>query len=351
MYTSYQCTVCRKKTDILVDSSHVFPEKCMITNGCVGSLVKIGNSLSAKNAVIYPASDYSPSSIESGDALYLISYNNFLSFAFDFGTEVFDPGKTTLVANFSQLSITGDAPNTFTFKPETATRTIAGKDVFGKILRFDDAAIESKRVNVKINGVDAAQELVLLTPNNVSFTTDINSGDTVSVLVYKSNSFAKHTTDLTANYIRSFSFSPWGNVTRCSYRNELSQERMLWVYTSEAISFPANTYLKLESISIYGLNNSEIDLSDSYILLSSFPYTNHDRIRNVVVPLSTLSKNFIIRSDREGKMRISREFIHDLYPPIRVVKEHLSSDDSDVVLSSSQTDEPNIISSLTYGPL
>src|SRR5207253_118490 len=59
----------------------------------------------------------------------------------------------------------------YTFKPQSVTSAITGKDVNGKNLRFDTAAINEDRVQVRVDGIPRPD--ATLTPNTATFNAPI----------------------------------------------------------------------------------------------------------------------------------------------------------------------------------
>lgn len=329
VYVKYQCSICRRIKDEIKDDLRVIPNSCTITKGCEGQLAKIGESLVQEptNPVAgltdwYPRGQKQTAVTNSTTALL----QSFTTNGDGSMTLFVDSTKVQtvnhLVLTFEQRKIENVAHQQYFYQVGSATTIITGKDSTGKILRFDQTAINDNRVVVLVDGVQRYQGALanefVLTPNTITFNTAILPGSVVDVSVFQEKTTL--TVQLTAfkNSIRPRKSSSWGNISDANFNNVN--------YTIFTVNPAANiipgSRLKLLNIKddADNLVLDTPDLNHAFFGLASTPFESTDRYYATILTAKTLSDDFEVLCEKTfvNELLVDSMLLTDIYPPIEI---------------------------------
>jgi hypothetical protein len=272
-----------------------------------------------------------------------------------------------------QTRVENVSSQTFLYKIITSTVLITGKDSTGKILRFNQLAIDEGRVFVRVDGVlrnmGASSTEYSLTPNSINFNTALNIGSIVDVAVYSEKgtidrvlTFTQHDANIDNNY------GAWGNIRYLEEYNSsmnLSIDKW-WIYTcSEINSINYSSSIRLDGIfEIDETTPFRIDdaLNSVRFLISAPAHENTDRYLNFYIDCIDLHNEFLITSVFENinTLYADGKSLRELFPTFQIIDNLVPSLSAylkaDVFIPSTsqiQTDSPAILLSgnKTIGPI
>lgn len=373
-YVTYQCSVCRRTTDIEQDTLRALPAQCTITKGCSGSLYKIGQSLSKSNTPILPGvidwypRGKKPSARPTVQPEDVVSLSTSTAGTLTIALRV----SNSFVINNPQITmvlrqrLTSDVPySELVFRPVTQTSIISGRDVAGKNLRFDQAAIDNDRVQVSVNGVvrtPGTEALdFTLQPNVISFNQPLPPKSVVTVLVFSQAPTTLFSVNFTRNdYIQdSINLGSWGNVRFFNTYVEniptmpgtaapgnIVDGRRWWVYTATSNSAEKEAQYLFESITntvsgIQLLPSSSLSYSDGAFIASKPPHGNLDRYLNTFLSFDKLKEDFNINTKSESRteLYVSAKLFEDINPPFHFLGPDTNTSILSFISKNTATDE------------
>jgi len=372
-YVSYQCTVCRKTKDSVEDPYRTIPNICSITPGCLGKLLFVSEKSQAD--VLSPTSKLigtqstNPENVVAlkKEETVSLSTSNFGSLAIAI---LWPSGQTAVPAvklKLTQRKAYEIKYQQYIFRTTALTSGISSstKDISGKFLRFDTNAIQQKRVNILVNGVEkpigSQPNEVTLTPNTVTFNNPIPASSTVSVIVYSEASTIERTLFFDLNSVKmntDISFGSWANIGKAALRPQNTGE-IWYIYSCTFLSdISYSTKSKIDALlntSDDSVIFSESELSNVRFLLANSPYSHVDRIYNFTVDADKLNDDYSITSSSSGFIQLSvpKEMATEFYPPIEIINsrgDYISSDDYSNIIQTT-TLEKNIVSKKIIGPI
>lgn len=180
LYTTYQCSICRRKKDIIKDDKRAIPNLCVITKGCGGRLFPVGETTSASaTAQVAGLTDWYPRGtafnadsieieVEKPPVKLSTTSTASITVAVSFASGVTPPQE--LSATLTQRKIEDISFQQYIFNTSKPSNIFSGRDSTGNNLRFDTTAIYQGRVFVLVNGIPKFNgEDLILTPNTVTF--------------------------------------------------------------------------------------------------------------------------------------------------------------------------------------
>lgn len=371
-YVSYQCTVCRQSKDIVEDSYRVLPNLCTITPGCSGRLLFVGEKsqsdvLSPSSKLVNSPNDrmLNPIPLEKQESISL-STSSFgsLTIAVKWSTTALQSIKLKLIQRKAY-----DIPyQQYIFRTVGSTTSItpSTKDVSGKFLRFDAAAISEKRVQVIVNGVTRDQgslpNQVVLAANTVTFNTAVPAASTVSVIVFSEQTTIERILNFDLNSVKmntDIRFGAWSNIGKASLRpSDFPNEEDWFLYSCTFLTdISYSTKSRIDSV--LNLAGDPVisgsNLSNVRFLLAQPPYSRLDRIYNFVVGVDKLSTDYNLLSSSSGFVELStpKDNLTEIYPPIEIKnsRSHFIVADTYESVSSTATADQNLVSSKIIGPI
>lgn len=239
------------------------------------------------------------------------------------------PERESVSLRLLQRKVEPIAFQKYSFKLETATDLVFGRDTTGKNLRIDAAAFDEKRVSVKINGVDDLNaQLDTTAPNRIKLSSVQQPNTVVTVVVAAEKDTIERTLDFTLHDVQTSSdvFGAWDNVR---YIKEISADGTdgidsWWIYSCRNLSSISNS-TSLQVVSVLDKNGTQIisgaQLADVRFLLASTPYSNVDRYFNFIVETEQLANGFLLSSPISPipQLQVSRDTVTELFPPLRVL--------------------------------
>jgi hypothetical protein len=314
-YITYKCSVCRRQKDIEEDTLRALPNKCTITKGCSGILLKIGkkNRGEEVEAVAgvedwYPrgTKKYTTATVEPIETANLATSNGG-AFVVAIREGEFDP-PDFLDLVLLQRRTEAVAYQEFAYKATTNQTVFSGKDLNGKILRFDSTAISENRVLVYLNGVPTLD--VTLTTNNVEFTDGVQAGSSVRIRVQAEKEAIERTLRVTRNSLQNpvLSRGSWANVDYVD-RFEEGPYKHWTLYSADILSGIGVGKIKIVDTDING---------PMMILMAHSPYENADRYYDLVVDVDPLKEDFLLslESADSNSLVVNRGAMVELYPPL-----------------------------------
>lgn len=340
-YVVYQCSICRRKKNIPRDDVRAMPNTCTITKGCRGNLFSISQTTERKLTQSVPGltdwyprgtSPLLPAAAETVSQVSMVtSPSSILSLAVNFGVV---HEESTIIAKFIQQRPDDIPFQQFTFRLGTASSQISpllangliGKDINGKNLRFDQAAIDEDRVKVRVNGIvvsaGTGTHEFSIVPNKILFNSSLSIGTVVDVSVYSEVDFVEKNITFTRNTAVSAvtSASAWGNIASFELQrvgNAIPD--IFTVYSSSTIGELLTSKMKL--VGFYKENGIDVIGAPALFLLSSPPYQNVDRYFNFCVSTAKISESFLIDIVRQGEFDFLVDYsaVEELYPPIELI--------------------------------
>jgi hypothetical protein len=281
--------------------------------------------------------------------------------------------NSTLKMKLIQTRVENVSSQTFLYKITTPTILVTGKDSTGKILRFNQQAIDEDRVFVRVDGVlrhagSNATEYVL-SPNSINFNIALNIGSTVDVAVYSEKgtidrvlTFTQHDANVDNNY------GAWSNIR---YVDEYDSSMNLsvdkwWIYTCAEInsinyssSIRLDGVFKIDETTAFRIDNA---LSDVRFLISAPAHENTDRYLNFYIDCVDLHTEFLITSvfENVNTLYADSKALRESFPTLQIIDNlvptlsaYLKADTFVSASSQIQTDTPAILLSgnKTIGPI
>lgn len=356
VYTTYQCSVCRRTKDVLQDNVRAAPNQCIITKGCLGSLFAIGvTSNPSDTAPVEGLTDWyprgkkvsaSPVAATQQSVSLSCSSTGVLTLAVRM-TDAQATANPTLTMALTQRRVDDISYVVYNFKPSASTSTISGKDLTGKNLRFDQSAIDEGRVFVRLNGISIFPgDGITLTPNTVTFTTSVAAGSTVSVSVYSQQNTVSRTLDFEANYsflVTSGSGS-WGNVRWAEDYDDMTgaiNPEKWWLYSCTSLGeIASSSRLILDTIfQSDGVTPLVTDFTTVRFLLSGDPHDNTDRYLNFYVDGVGIHDGYALSSSTATitELFADANVVLEIYPPMQLIKSTVMTNSSFVTADTFPT--------------
>jgi hypothetical protein len=256
----------------------------------------------------------------------------------------------------------------YSYRTTDSSQIITGKDNAGRILRFNQAAIDEDRVFVKLNGVTKINGTdIVLTPNTVAFNLPIPLGSSVDIAVYAEKGTIEKVLKFNLNNsLLENNFGAWGNLR---YVREINSDGILnvkkwWIYSC----LQTNAINYTSGIKIDGLYQEDeitplkIDsnLTDVRFLLSSLANENTDRYLNFYINALELHNDFLMTSIFENVNTLFANEIAlvEMYPPFKLTSNTTNTGsyikaDTFITSTSIQTDASNTLiqSKKIIGPI
>lgn len=316
-YVTYECTICRRSKSFLKDNQRVLLSQCMITKGCLGSLVPVGetNELRSTPSVEGVEDWYARGSVrgvESGvevnpDFSFSTSRTGTLTLAVASSNP-----PSTLTLTFEQKRVGDVGFQQFYYKvtetmTSSGTTIITGRDSNSRNMRFDQTAINEGRIDVRVNGVTATPALV---PNKITITPSLSVGDTVDVLVYAEKSNVTRSLVLTRNssLMPSLVRGSWSNVDYVQRIVNGGGVLKWYLYSIDDIGS-----LTTGKIRVVG-NDAD---SNAMFLLATSPFESMDRYLSFAVPQTLLQADFGL-SHSNGNLIGPTTLLTELFPPLEI---------------------------------
>lgn len=381
-YTSYQCSICRRTIDIVKDNTRAAINQCTITKGCEGRLFKIGESstatsMAARSDLInwYPRGEQQnivPVNNEIQTLSLSCSSTGVLTLAI-YQSDLEAEARTNLVVKLTQRRIEDISYQQYVFRPSISTTLISGRDTSGKNLRFDQNVIDEGRIFVRINGVSksigSASDQITLSPNTISFNSEIAAQSSIDVSIYFEKDTIEKTLTFTANkaFVVNSNSGAWGNIR---YITEYGSDGNLkpnkwWLYSCTGFGdITTSSRLKLDSIleengvtvALAGQN-----LINARFLIASEPFGNTDRYLNFLVECATLNEGYMLSTVNNTITELLTDInsLKEIYPPFQLVYDTVLQNSSfvttDTFISSdaipTDTALTRLVGKKTIGPI
>jgi hypothetical protein len=286
-YITYQCTVCRKTKDSEKDTLRAVPNVCSITPGCNGRLLVISekSQYEAYNPVSKLSGDpnerlVNPKALPQSESIFL-STSGFGSLTLAVRYNSGSP-ENSIKLRLSQRKLNDVSYQQYVFKTTESTSVIpqseSNKDISGKFLRFNNAAILENRVSVVVNGVQKivgtdANE-ISLAPNTVNFNSAIPAGSTVSVIIYSEQVTTQNDLVFERNDVLNntgSSYGSWANIKRIDCADSIGDWYLYSCTFLSSLSYSVK--IKVESVLDTSGNILKIgdELSDIRFMLATAP--------------------------------------------------------------------------------
>jgi hypothetical protein len=334
IYNIYTCTVCRRSKSILRDYIYAAPNSCSITKGCAGHLLLTGEStVPSSTPTVAGITDWYPRGTSVHTAVATVTNNPVPLSTSSTGvvtlavkmTDAETIANPTLIMYFSQRRVDEIPYTQYLFTLLIETLLINGKDITGKILRFNQTAIDEGRVIVRVNGVLQVNGVGMqLTPDKITF--DIGPIGTVDVSVYTAQSTIPQSLTFTANASSAVSLNAgaWGNV---KYVNKIDDAPgTAWhVYSSTGVSsLPASARLQL-----INLNGKQFFIEAEF-LLASDPFEHADRYLEFSIPIDKLTTgyNLNVIYGTSNQLYADENTFNEVFPPFVVKHNPILADSS-----------------------
>lgn len=372
-YITYQCSICRRSKDVLKDDNRALPNMCIITKGCQGRIFPI-NEKTFIDPVIpltgitdwFPkgkeVSEIKPQTPQQSDINLSTSKIGTLTLAVR-GVQIDKVHLKVLERKIEDIDF-----QQYFYKLDQPTNTIPSiggsikRDIYGKLLVFDEEAINDGRVMVLVNGVarfegSSLDDLDSISPNNVSFNKVLPAGTVISVLVYAEKDVQEKNITFLLNSTKRSRYGSWANVSAVRDLNFYTGPVIdsWYVYTCETVT----TILPNSRLKIVSLNNtagtvlkSGNNLTDVRFLLASEPFSSADRYYNFIVDTQILRDSLFGYSIGEGiiKLGIEGEAVTEIFPPLKIYPSDFLSQDI-VNLDAPPTDVNRLQGNKILGPI
>jgi hypothetical protein len=243
--------------------------------------------------------------------------------------------ENSIKLRLSQRKLNDVSYQQYVFKTTESTSVIpqseSNKDISGKFLRFNNAAILENRVSVVVNGVQKivgtdANE-ISLAPNTVNFNSAIPAGSTVSVIIYSEQVTTQNDLVFERNDVLNntgSSYGSWANIKRIDCADSIGDWYLYSCTFLSSLSYSVK--IKVESVLDTSGNILKIgdELSDIRFMLATAPYRHVDRYYNFIVSgdnlnsysLSTSSSGFL-------QLYVDSSLVTEVYPPIEIKNNRL----------------------------
>lgn len=327
-YIIYRCSVCRRTKDILRDDTRAVPNHCNITKGCLGSLLKIGETSSptitaAQAGVVdwYPRGQnmvVDPLVVSNETVLMSCSSAGILTLAVK-ETEAFVTSNPTLKVELIQRKIDDISFTLYQFKVvDLTTDLLSGRDLSGRILRFNQQAIDEDRVFVRVNGVlSIIGTDFTLAPDTVNFTSILSINSTIEVSVYTASDTISRDLIFTSNHsiTANVSSGAWGNIR---WVQDSAGDKW-WLYSSGGVvGLPASSRFKM--FGIFRTNNIGVS-APSMFLFASSPFENVDRYMQFDISCVSLQEDFLLSTEAGvvNEMYADKAALAEIYPVLKLI--------------------------------
>jgi hypothetical protein len=360
LYINYKCTVCRRTKAIEWDSLRALPDHCTITKGCQGRLSPQGDTkVPAPVPTLDGVTDWYPRNQVTEEQKPPLHPDQI-----DLATS--KQGALTIAVRGASESVLSDSITLrllqrvgedikftqYTFKPQSVTSTITGKDVNGKNLRFDTAAINEDRVQVRVDGIPRPE--TTLNPNTATLSAPIFPGSIVDILVYSAPINVEQSIVLTRNGLGEMTDTrgSWMNVKAVEvFEINLGARTKWWLYTADNLSG-----ISVGKMKVINLDNAG---DQAIVLTAGFPYSSHERSLTHYVPLVNLYADFnlgMVTSDATQKLVVDWKDVVEAFPTLQVnasqgfiqADTKVTSASSEVVIDDTNT---RLASSKILGPV
>lgn len=339
-YVTYQCSVCRRIKDSIKDNIHAAPNQCTITKGCNGRLFKIGESTSASTtAPRSDLTDWYPRGEDQeiqptpsvDEPVSLITSNTGVLTIAVYQTTQQANARPNLKVKLTQRKTADIAYQQYLFRYNIPVNIVSGKDTTGKNLRFDQTVIDDGRVFVRVNGVarfqGTALNEIVLTPNTVTFNSEVSAGSTIDISVYSEKDTVDKMLDFVANrtFIVNANSGSWGNIRHVNEYNTNGQYKpnRWWIYSCVSHgNLSPSSRLKFDQIYLDDgetavISNDQLD--NVRFLIASPPRENADRYLNFYVDCEVLNKSFSLLTASGSSVDILADpsALKEIYPPLQ----------------------------------
>lgn len=348
---TYQCTICRRLKKIEVDNKRAIPDLCTITKGCKGILNPVRGIAYVppvnkdlqdwyprnKKPVIRVADPEQPRVSMSCSPSGMITLAMWLT-----EEEAFK--YQGLSVEFNQRLASDVSTIEYNYQTFITTQSISGRDLQGKILRFDQAAIDEERVTVKVNGVTSLT--AHLSPNTVSFVPPLPPNSTVEVVVYASSPSTKVYMQFVSNHFANFAAntSAWTNIRWFETEPDTDPARKWWVYSATSYG-TANGSAFLQLTQIVGkdvndnltlLSSATLGFDNGRFVLAAPPYGNADRYLQFYLSASEMALDYKTQTAVGSPSTIYVEYdaLVEAYPPF--ILSHNTADSFSSYISPDQ---------------
>lgn len=338
-YVTYKCTVCRRTKDIIRDDVRALPNQCSITKACTGILYKEGEKtipdiVSPESGVQdwYPRGkklEVKEASAEDVPVSLSCSSTGTVTLALKL-TDAEAAYNQDINVNFVQTTPADIPYQQYLFRPTVDTTLVSGRDSQNKNLRFDQLAIDEKRVYVRVNGVPKVEGVdITLTPNTVTFSSIVAQNSSIEISVYFKKITTERSLSFAANAFNVSAVGAWGNIRWINrFNSSGAPDAAKWrVYTGR-VSLAESAKLKL--VNITDLNNVEIvQPSSAIFLLASDPFENVDRYLNFIVSADDLTDGYDIHATKNStsELAVASNTVAEIYPPL-ILKKSIGIEDS-----------------------
>lgn len=364
IYTTFQCSVCRRTKDVLKDNVRAVPNQCTITKGCTGSLFKIGETpLPSSVAPVAGLTDWyargkkataTPVAPAESPIVLSTSSSGVITLAI-YQTDAQALARPALVLGLTQRSITDVEYQQYVFTVVGATTVVTGRDSTSKNLRFDQAAITEGRVFVRVNGVarfaGTASSEFSLAPNIITFNSALPDGAVVDISVFLQKNTVKRQLAFNANYVTvdtTTAAGSWGNVRwvkEYDTTTDALKPNKWWIYSCTGLDGIVSSS-RLIINGIYEddgvtpvLSAAQISSANIRFLLSSTPHENSDRYLNFYVAPEALVDGYALSTATSSIMELYADEVSlvEIYPPLQILSTALMTDSSFIIADTFTT--------------
>jgi hypothetical protein len=218
------------------------------------------------------------------------------------------------------------------------------------------------RVFVRVNGVarfpGSGDDEIVLSPNTVSFNSEVSAQSTIDISVYTEKDTIEKTITFNANrtFIVNTNSGAWGNVR---YVEEFGSDGQLkpnkwWLYscTSHGALAPSSRLRIEEILEADGITTAipDTEFNRLRFLIASQPLENADRYLNFYVSVEDLHSNFALLTGNSSSTDILADShsLRETYPPLQLkydavlsqssfVTSDVFTSDSTIQIDTSQT--------------
>ena len=337
MFIRYQCTTCRRTIDQPLDAQHVQPDLCVITKGCQGRLLPIAKVTNPETtAAVAGLTDWYPRGqvrgglpAQAAEASTSLSNSDTGTITIALRTQAAgELGVTSTALNLLfEQRVTGTIPfQQYEYRVTAGTTVVTGRDLSGRVMRFDQLAIDEDRVLVRVNGVERVDRT--LTPNTVTFNSALGAADSVAVLVYAQQQVVERVVPVTRHDGNSALTNPgaWSNIRFVKRHDPAVGYQYRWYIFSTQLPLmayiPADGSLRLTGVKTQETNTDALpdgDLNGMIFLLSNYPWKNIDRYYNFSVEGGAAGADFNLRCVTTGGVKqllVSDDLLREEFPAL-----------------------------------
>lgn len=328
---TYQCTICRRLKRAELDNVRAIPDQCTITKGCKGILNPVSGTPYVpptkdlvdwyprnKKPVIRVAEEEQPRVSMSCSPNGMLTIAMLLTDAEAFAYE-------SLSIEFNQRLSSDVSTIEYNYLTFVTTQVISGRDLQGKILRFDQTAINEERVQVKVNGVGSLT--AQLSPNTVTFSPPLPPNSVVEVVVYATSPSTKVYMQFVLNHFANFAAnsSAWTNIRWTEDVIKVPGKKW-WVYSATSYgSASASAFLQLTQIvgkdssdNLTLLSSSSLGFDNARFLLAAPPYGNADRYTQFYLSAAQMASDYKMQTAiaTPPTAYVEYDTLIEAYPPL-----------------------------------